>query len=117
MAVEVRIMGFKSDSDTRKAQRFFAERRIKVHFIDLGANPVQPGELRRFAQVLGLTDIIDRAGPAFLKSGLAGRGLSEPKWLEALANQPKLLRVPLCRCGQAVTVGLAEETWREWAAG
>ena len=33
--MEVQIFGIRKSSDTRKALRFFAERRIKTHFVDL----------------------------------------------------------------------------------
>ncbi|MCC7494444.1 MAG: hypothetical protein IT204_18955 [Fimbriimonadaceae bacterium] len=116
MAVEVRIMGFKNCSETRRAQRFFAERRVKVHFIDLGAGSLQPGELRHFAQRLGVNELIDRGGAEFGRSGLAGRGLTEERWLAELAARPRLLRTPLCRCGAAVTVGAAPASWADWLA-
>ena len=46
----VQIFGTKKSSDTRKAQRFFAERRVAVHFVDLAERAASLGELRRFAQ-------------------------------------------------------------------
>ena len=45
--INVQIFGFKDDQDTRKALRFFSERRIAVHFVDLAERPAAPGELRR----------------------------------------------------------------------
>lgn len=116
LAVEVQIFGFKDDQATRKAQRFFAERRVKVHFVDLKQRPAQPGELRRFAQKHGIAALVDRGSKAFAESGLAGRGLSEERWLALLSEQPRLLRTPLVRHGQQLTVGLDEESWRDWLA-
>ena len=52
--MEVQIFGTKKCSDTRKAQRFFSERRIKTHFVDLNERPAALGELRRFAQKFGV---------------------------------------------------------------
>ncbi|NUP98238.1 MAG: arsenate reductase [Armatimonadetes bacterium] len=112
--MEVQIFGFSDDQNTRKAQRFFAERRVKVHFVDLKRRAAQPGELRRFAQKHGLTTLVDRQSKAFAASGLAGRGLSEERWLTLLSEQPRLLRTPLVRCGQQLTVGLDEEAWQGW---
>lgn len=114
MPTDIRIIGFKHCHDTRKAQRFFAERRVKVHFVDLSQGSLKPGELKLFAQRLGIPAIVDRAGQEFARSGLAFQSISEENWLKELANRPKLLVTPLCRCGQDVTVGPATETWQEW---
>ena len=48
--MEVQIFGVRKSADTRKALRFFAERRIRTHFVDLQEWPASPGELRRFVQ-------------------------------------------------------------------
>ena len=37
--------------ETRAALRFFAERRIRVHFVDLLERPAARGELLRFVQL------------------------------------------------------------------
>ena len=52
--MEVQIFGIRKSADTRKALRFFAERRIKTHFVDLQERAASPGELRRFAQRFGV---------------------------------------------------------------
>ena len=59
--MEVQIFGVKKSSDTRKALRFFAERRIKTHFVDLTERAAAPGELKRFIQRFGLSALIDKA--------------------------------------------------------
>src|SRR5919201_528852 len=56
----VQIFGVKKSADTRKALRFFAERRIKTHFVDLAERAASPGELRRFAQKFGVEALVDR---------------------------------------------------------
>ena len=48
--MEVQIFGLKKSVDTRKALRFFSERRIKSHFVDFAERSAAPGELKRFAQ-------------------------------------------------------------------
>ncbi|PYN29568.1 MAG: ArsC family transcriptional regulator, partial [Candidatus Rokuibacteriota bacterium] len=45
MTLNVQIFGFKDCQDTRKALRFFAERRISPHFVDLEERPATRGEL------------------------------------------------------------------------
>ena len=71
-------------SDTRKALRFFAERRIKTHFVDLQERAASPGELRRFAQKFGVEALVDRGSRRYAELGLGAARLSEDRWLEKL---------------------------------
>jgi arsenate reductase-like glutaredoxin family protein len=112
--MEVQIFGTRKSSDTRKALRFFAERRIKTHFVDLQERAASPGELRRFAQKFGVEALVDRESRPFADLGLGAARFSEDRWLEKLADQPLLLRMPLVRQQHRLTVGYAEPTWREW---
>jgi arsenate reductase-like glutaredoxin family protein len=110
----VQIFGFRNDQDTRKAQRFFAERRVAVHFVDLAERPASAGELRRFAERFGAAALIDRDGPRFRALGLHVAGDSPQRCLERAVTDPRLLRTPLVRCGAQLTIGHAPETWRAW---
>jgi len=114
--MEVQIFGVQKSADTRKALRFFAERRVKTHFVDLTKRAAAPGELRRFAQKFGVTALIDRASRRFLDLGLQYASRSDDRWLELLAEEPGMLRLPLVRQQQRVTVGLAEDEWLKWLA-
>jgi arsenate reductase-like glutaredoxin family protein len=113
--MEVQIFGIKKSSDTRKALRFFAERRVKVHFVDLQERPASPGELKRFIQRFGLDALIDRSSRRFGELGLAAGYLSEERWLDKLTTEPLLLRMPLVRHGAQLTVGEAVDVWRSWS--
>jgi arsenate reductase-like glutaredoxin family protein len=112
--MEVQIFGVKKSADTRKAQRFFAERRVKTHFVDLVERPAAPGELRRFVQKFGVAALVDRESRRFQELGLAHARYSDDRWLEKLVEEPLLLAMPLVRWQHKLTVGLAEGTWREW---
>ena len=114
--MEVQIFGVKKSSDTRKALRFFSERRIKTHFVDLNERAASLGELRRFVQKFGLNQLIDRDSKRYLELGLQHARLSEERWLEKLVDEPLLLRVPLVRNGSALTIGLAEQDWKSWTS-
>jgi arsenate reductase-like glutaredoxin family protein len=113
-SMEVQIFGVKKSSDTRKALRFFSERRIKTHFVDLNERAASLGELRRFVQKFGLNQLIDRDSKRYLELGLQHARLSDERWLEKLVDEPLLLRVPLVRNGNALTIGLAEQDWKSW---
>ncbi len=115
--MEVQIFGIKKSSDTRKAQRFFSERRIQVHFVDMKVRAASVGELRRFAQKFGVEVLLDRDSRRFADLGLGHAQLSEDRWLEKLAEEPMLLKMPLVRCQNRLSVGVAEKEWEEWAKG
>ena len=112
--MEVQIFGHKKDAATRAAQRFFAERRVKVHFVDFMDRWPSAGELKRFAQKFGVEALIDRAGKRFDERGLGPSRYGEERWLEILVDDPWLLRVPLVRWQHKLTVGAAEAEWKRW---
>jgi arsenate reductase (glutaredoxin) len=112
--MEVQIFGIRKSSDTRKALRFFAERRVKTHFVDLLERAASPGELKRFAQKFGVQALLDRGSRRFVELGLGAARLSDERWLDRLAEEPLLLRLPLVRFQNQLTLGDGEATWREW---
>ena len=112
--MEVQVFGIRKSPETRKALRFFAERRVRTHFVDLNERPASPGELRRFVQKFGVSALVDRQSRRFAELGLGAAGLPDARWEEKLAAEPLLLRMPLVRWQQRLTVGDAEPTWREW---
>ncbi len=114
--MEVQIFGVKKSADTRAALRFFAERRVRVHFVDLNERSAAVGELRRFVQKFGIAALIDRESRRFGELGLAAARLSDERWLEKLSLEPLLLRMPLVRHQQQLTIGPAQETWNAWYA-
>lgn len=114
MSMEVQVFGIRKSADTRKALRFFSERRIRTHFVDLTVRPASPGELRRFVQRFGVEALLDRDGRRFADLGLRAAQYAEEHWLARLAQEPLLLRMPLVRSGKRLSVGLAEDEWRSW---
>jgi len=112
--MEVQIFGTKKCKDTQKALRFFKERRIKVHFVDLNERAASSGELRRFEQKFGVEALLDRDSKRFRDRGLHVAHLPEPRILPLLTDDPLLLRTPLVRNGNQLSLGLAETTWKEW---
>ena len=114
--MEVQIFGTRKHPDTRKALRFFAERRVKVHFVDLEERAASAGELRRFVQKFGVQPLVDRGSRRFAELGLGAARLSDERWLERLVEEPGLLVQPLVRQQQRLTVGVAEPEWRAWVS-
>lgn len=112
--MEVQIFGTKKNSDTRKAIRFFTDRRIKVHFVDFNERAASLGELRRFSQKFGIEALIDRESRWFKEAGLQHAQYSEDRWMDQLLDNPFILRQPLVRFQHKITIGLAEAEWKGW---
>lgn len=110
----VQVFGFKDCQDTGKALRFFSERRIAVHFVDLDERPPARGELRRFAEKFGAAALVNRESPHFRALGLHVSGDSPQRQLERALTEPRLLGTPLVRNGGRLTIGHAPEQWQAW---
>lgn len=109
---QVQIFGTRSCAETRKALRFFKERRIDVHFNDLGQRAASKGELRRFVQKFGIDAVVDRDAKRFRNLGLHQAHYGPDRWLEILADEPRILVTPLVRRGPELGVGWDESVWR-----
>ena len=114
--MDVQIFGVKKSAETRKALRFFAERRMKTHFVDLMERAASRGELQRFAQKFGVPALVDEGSRRFGELGLRTARYGDERWLEILVDEPLLLKMPLVRHGNALTIGAAETTWKSWLA-
>jgi len=114
--MDVQIFGIQKSADTRKALRFFKERRVNVHFVNLKVRAASKGELTRFVQKFGVDAVLDRNSKRFQDLGLGPALYSDNRWLETMAEEPLLLRMPLVRQKNLLTVGLAEEEWKRWLA-
>ena len=112
--MDVQIFGVQKSAETRKALRFFKERRVKIHFVDLRVRPASRGEITRFLQKFGMETLLDRTSRRFQELGLGPAHHSEKRWLDLLVEETLLLRMPLVRCQNLLSVGLAEEAWKEW---
>ncbi len=113
-ARQVQVFGTKKSAETRKALRFFAERRVTTHFVDFHERGPALGELRRFTERFGVSSLIDRDSRRFQDLGLQRSMHSDDWWLKRLTEEPGMLKQPLVRFGHRVTVGVDEESWREW---
>jgi arsenate reductase len=112
--VEVQVFGTQKNQDTRRALRFWSERRVKVHFADLKERAASKGELQRFVQKFGLTALIDKKAKRYQELGLGASRLSDERWLTLLSEEPLLLQQPLTRFGGKLTLGVDEPAWSAW---
>ena len=113
----VQIFGTKKSAATRKAERFFAERRVPVHFVDLNERGASKGELQRFVQKFGIDALIDRTSRRFLDLGLGPARYGSERWLEILVDEPTILVQPLVRNANKLTIGgESYADWKAWVA-
>ena len=112
--MDVQIFGVKKSAETRKALRFFAERRVKTHFVDLNEKAASRGELTRFAQKFGTASLIDTQSKRYAELGLHPARYGDDRWMQILVEEPLLLKMPLVRHGNALSIGAAEATWKAW---
>jgi arsenate reductase (glutaredoxin) len=111
---DVQVFGRDDSAPTRAALRFFRERRIVVHYVDIRKRGIAPAELKRFTQRLGPAALLDTTARSYREAGLAHLTLEEAGIVARLLADPSLLRLPLARHGGEVTVGLDEPTWARW---
>ena len=111
---DIQVFGSSDSSATRAAERFFRERRVVVHYVDLRKRRIAPAELRRFVERLGAAALLDRSSRVYRDAGLAYLSLDEAGIVERLLADPGLLLFPLVRHGNEVTAGPAEATWTAW---
>ena len=114
LAPSVQVFGREDSQPTRAALRFFKERRITVHFVDLRRKPIAPGELQRFVAKLGAAALADTTARPWLDAGLGYLRMDDAELAAKLLADARLLRLPLVRNGSAVTAGPADATWKTW---
>ncbi|MEZ4417367.1 MAG: arsenate reductase family protein [Gemmatimonadota bacterium] len=112
--MNIQIFGTKKSKETRAALRFFADRRIPVHFVDFAVKGPSKGELSRFVQKFGVTSLVDESSKRYAELGLRAAHLSDERWMDTLVEEPLLLRQPLVRNQSQLTVGDASGEWKRW---
>jgi len=108
----VQVFGAPDSQATRAALRFFRERRIEVHLVDVTRKPLAPAELRRFVDRLGPRAVADTASRAWQDAGLGYLRMEDAELAERLYADQRLLKLPLVRVGNAVAAGRDEAAWK-----
>jgi arsenate reductase-like glutaredoxin family protein len=115
-ASAVQIFGTPDSQATRAAQRFFRERRVDIHFVDVRRKPMAPAELRRFLDRLGARAVADEGSKAWRDAGLDYLRMDDAELADRLLADQRLLRLPLVRIGNAVAAGRDEAAWKSLLA-
>ena len=109
--MNIQIFGKNKCFDTKKAERWFKERRIKYQYIDLNRYGISRGELTSVKSAVGLDALIDeKAKDAEILRYLA---YADDKF-EKLLEDPLLIKTPIVRNGKKATVGYVPDVWKDW---
>ena len=109
--MNIQIFGKSKCFDTKKAERYFKERRIRYQYIDILKFGMSKGELRSVVRSVTLDEIVnkeDRDYPIY--KYLA----DDDAKLEKLFEIPEMIKTPIVRNGKSATVGYCPEIWKDW---
>ena len=110
--MNIQIFGARKSFDTRKAERWFKERRIKYQYIDLDTKGLSAGEYRSVRAAVGYDALVDRDSPDYRELGIDY--LLPQAAEEKLLVNPRLFRAPIVRNGRQATVGFCPDVWKTW---
>ena len=109
--MNIQIYGKAKCFDTKKAERFFKERRIKFQRIDIIEVGLSRGEFMSVRNAVGFEALIDnKASGAEILTYLA----YEDDKMEKLIENPSFYKTPIVRNGKQATVGYRPDVWAGW---
>ena len=112
--MNIQIYGKTKCFETKKAERYFKERRIKYQFIDLVKYGMREGEYRSILRAVGSFDaLLDKSGKAYADSFIEYLASQEAKEEKLLEHQ-EIFKTPIVRNGRQATVGYQPEVWKRW---
>ena len=110
--MNIQIFGKNKCFDTKKAERYFKERRIKYQYIDLPSKGLSPREYQSVKAKTGFEALVNTKCRAYeeLYMQYITKEAAEAKLLE----YPELFNTPIVRNGKEATVGYCPEIWQTW---
>ncbi len=112
--MNIQIFGNKKSSDSRKAERWFKERRIKFQYIDLTEKGLSKGELASVAQAVGGYEALIDPGAKDAYAVALAQHTPAAMLPGVLLENQQVLRAPIVRNGRQATVGYAPDVWKGW---
>lgn len=112
--MNIQIYGKPKCFDTKKAERYFKERKIKYQFIDLAKFGMSKGEYNNILRAVGNFDaLLDKSSKAYESSFIEYLASQEAKEEKLLENQT-VFKTPIVRNGKQATVGYQPDIWKTW---
>lgn len=112
--MNIQIFGTKKCNETKKAQRYFKERRIKFQFINLLEKELSKGEFQSVKQAVGGIDALINESCADQDTYLLIKYLAKTEKEYKLLENQQVLKIPIVRNGKQATVGYQPDVWKEW---
>ncbi len=113
MALNIQIYGRNKCFDTKKAQMFFKERKIKFQFVEIDRFSMGKRELEACERACGLYELINEKSPLYCQLNLDKIRVSD-LIRKVLLENPKAFKTPIVRNGKNATVGYKPEVWKTW---
>ncbi len=107
----IQILIKKKCQDSKKAERFFKERRIEIQVRDIEEKPLSDGEWKNILDHYRPEELIDENSQVFKKKKMS---YMEYDPLEEMKEEPGLVRTPIVRSKGKVSVGHTPDIWGEW---
>lgn len=111
--MNIQIFGTKKCFDTKKAERFFKERKIQFQFIDLNEKSMSKGEFNSVLNSVGINELINSKSKEYTKLNFNNIRSAEIK-AELLLKNQKVMNTPIVRNGKEATVGCKIDVWNRW---
>lgn len=112
--MNIQIFGTKKCFDTKKAQRYFKERNIKFHFIDLKEKGFSKGELSSVKQAVGGLQALLNPNCNDQDTYHLIQYLSDSDKEEKILESQQVLITPIVRNGKQATIGYQPDVWKNW---
>lgn len=112
--MNIQIFGTKKCNDTKKAERFFKERKIKIQFIDLKEKGMSKGELASVASAVG--GVMNMVNPDAKDKDMVAllQYIADEDKFEKLLENQQIIKTPVVRNGRQATLGYQPEVWKKW---
>ena len=112
--MNIQIFGTRKSQDSKKAERFFKERGIKIQFVDMKEKGLSKGEFQSVSKAVGgYENLIDEACKDKDLLALITYLAEEDRAEKVFENQV-VIKLPIVRNGKQATVGYRPEIWKEW---
>ena len=112
--MNIQIFGKSKCFDTKKAERYFKERRVKFQSIDLKKYGMSPKEFDSVLRAVGgIDNLIDWENKS---QEITNMRYMEDKIAkeDKVFDDPMLMKTPVVRNGKQATVGFCPEIWEKW---
>ena len=112
--MNIQIFGVSKSADTRKAERYFKERRIKFQSVDMKKYGMSGGDFDSVLRAVGgIDNLVDWEGKSPDLDLLRYMASTADKEDKVYENQ-MLIKLPVVRNGKQATVGYCPEIWGTW---